>query len=52
MSVCPKGLIFESESANAHGVHNAEFIDEKGVCLGCAICAESCPDVAIQEVYK
>ena len=52
MAVCPKHLIHPSCGTNTHGVNFAEFKDEKNECLGCAICANSCPDAAITEVYK
>lgn len=52
MSVCPKKLIKPSESVNNHGVNYAEFCDAENQCIGCAMCALSCPDVAIVEVYK
>ena len=30
----------------------SEFEDKNGECLGCALCAESCPEAAIVEVYR
>ena len=29
-----------------------EFVDENNECIGCAMCAMNCPDVAIREVYR
>ena len=29
-----------------------EFVDPNHECLGCAMCATRCPDLAITEVYK
>lgn len=52
MNACPKKLIKTSSSVNSIGVHYAEFDDENRECLGCALCAESCPEAAIVEVYK
>lgn len=52
MEICPKHLIHPSDETNAYGVHYAEFCDEEKNCIGCAMCAQSCPDVAIVEVYK
>ena len=49
---CPKKLIKISETTNALGNKIVEFCDEKGECLGCAMCAQRCPDLAITEVYK
>lgn len=50
--VCPKKLIKISDKTNKLGDKIVEFCDEKGECLGCAICATRCPDLAIREVYK
>lgn len=52
MSVCPKKLIHSSSSVNMKGLNYAEFEDKNGECIGCAMCAHSCPDVAIVKVYK
>lgn len=52
MEICPKKIIRPSESVNSHGVNYAEFFDKENKCIGCAMCAQSCPDVAITEVYK
>ena len=29
-----------------------EFDDKNNECLGCAMCAMRCPDLAIKEVYR
>lgn len=29
-----------------------EFDDPKDECVGCAMCAKRCPDMAITEVYR
>ncbi len=52
MNACPKNLIKTSACTNSIGVHYAEFKDEQKECLGCALCAESCPEAAIVEVYR
>lgn len=52
INVCPKGLLKVSEERNLHGDYPAEFSDENNECIGCAMCAMNCPDVAIKEVFK
>lgn len=49
---CPKKLIKVSEKTNSLGNNVVEFNDPEHVCLGCAMCATRCPDLAITEVYK
>lgn len=49
---CPKKLIKKGSEANALGHFPVEFEDLENQCLGCAICAIRCPDMAITEVYK
>ncbi len=51
VSVCPKKLIKIGEDTNSSGYKYAVF-NEEGGCIGCALCAISCPDIAIKEVYK
>ena len=34
------------------GDYMVEFDDPKGECIGCAMCAKRCPDMAITEVYR
>jgi 2-oxoglutarate ferredoxin oxidoreductase subunit delta len=36
---------------NKSGYYTVEYCGEEGACTGCALCAEMCPDVAI-EVWK
>ena len=50
--VCPKKLIKISEETNSLGNHVVEFCDEGHECLGCVMCAQRCPDLAITGVYK
>lgn len=49
---CPKKLLRVGEETNSLGVHTVEFHDPNHECLGCAMCAMRCPDLAITEVYK
>ena len=49
---CPKKLIKISDKTNKLGDKIVEFEDKNGECLGCAMCAMRCPDMAIKEVYK
>ena len=49
---CPKNLIKVSEKTNNLGNNVVEFNDPQGECLGCAMCATRCPDLAITEVYR
>ncbi|MHB8846076.1 MAG: 4Fe-4S dicluster domain-containing protein [Nitrospirota bacterium] len=50
-TACAFKLIRLGKSFNKSGQYFAEFHDDKGACTGCALCAEMCPDVAI-EVWK
>lgn len=52
IDVCPKKLIKKSHEANALGAFPVEFDDPENQCLGCAMCAIRCPDLAITEVVK
>ena len=49
---CPKKLIKVSEKTNKLGAHLVEFHDPEKQCIGCAMCATRCPDLAITEVYR
>jgi 2-oxoglutarate ferredoxin oxidoreductase subunit delta len=49
---CPKNLIKVSEKTNTLGNNVVEFNDPQGECLGCAMRATRCPDLAITEVYR
>ncbi len=49
---CPKKLIKVSANTNNLGAKVVEFCDPGHECLGCAMCATRCPDLAITEVYK
>ena len=49
---CPKKLISIGNETNSLGNRTVEFNDPNGECLGCAMCATRCPDLAITEVYR
>ena len=49
---CPKKLLKVSKETHSLGNHVVEFNDPNNECLGCAMCATRCPDLAITEVYK
>ena len=51
INACPKGLIKKSNETNRLGDYLVEFQDQKNECLGCAMCAIRCPEIAI-EVFK
>ena len=48
----PKGLLKISDKTNSLGNLVVEFNDPNNECLGCAMCATRCPDLAITEVFK
>ena len=52
IDVCPKNMIIEGEFINQSGYHPAVFREDINDCIGCAMCAIRCPDIAIKEVYK
>ncbi len=52
MDECPKKLIKVSDVTNKLGDRVVEFQDPNKECLGCAMCATRCPDLAITKVYK
>lgn len=49
---CPKNLLRVGSKTNNLGDHLVEFYDPNHECLGCAMCATRCPDLAITEVYR
>ena len=51
-TTCPKGFIKKSSKTNRLGDYMVEFDDPNGECIGCAMCAKRCPDMAITEVYR
>ena len=52
VEVCPKKLIKKGSEPNSLGAFPVEFEDPQNQCLGCAMCAIRCPDLAIEEVIK
>jgi 2-oxoglutarate ferredoxin oxidoreductase subunit delta len=50
IDVCPKKLLKKGVEQNSLGNFPVEFADPNGECLGCAMCAMRCPDLAIIEV--
>jgi 2-oxoglutarate ferredoxin oxidoreductase subunit delta len=50
-TACTFKLIRPGREFNARGYYTVEFVDPEGKCTGCTLCAEMCPDVAI-EVWK
>lgn len=50
VAACQRNLMDISDRINSHGYHTVQITDEKE-CIGCANCAEMCPDVAI-EVWR
>jgi len=52
MDVCPNKLISYSETTNEQGLTPAKFNNNENKCTGCAMCAISCPEIAIKEVLR
>jgi len=52
VGTCPKGLIKKSSKTSKLGDYLVEFEDKNNECIGCAMCATRCPDMAIVEVIK
>ena len=52
VNTCPKKLIKKSSKVSNLGDNLVEFVDEKNECIGWAMCATRCPDMAIVEVHK
>lgn len=52
LTTCPKGLIKKSDKTSRLGDYLVEFDDANNECIGCAMCAKRCPDMAIVEVHK
>jgi len=48
---CAKKYIKLGSEFNRNGYYFVEYCDAEGNCTGCALCAEMCPDAAI-EVWK
>ena len=52
VETCQKGLIKISDRMSPLGDNYVKFTDPDKQCIGCAMCATRCPDMAITEVYK
>lgn len=50
-TACVKKLLTIGQEFNKNGCYAVQYRDEENECTGCALCAEMCPDVAI-EVWK
>jgi 2-oxoglutarate ferredoxin oxidoreductase subunit delta len=50
-AACAKKLLKIGTEFNKSGYYTVGYCGEEGVCTGCALCAEMCPDIAI-EVWK
>jgi 2-oxoglutarate ferredoxin oxidoreductase subunit delta len=50
-TACVKKLLKIGKEFNKNGYYAVEYCGEEGACTGCALCAEMCPDIAI-EVWK
>jgi 2-oxoglutarate ferredoxin oxidoreductase subunit delta len=50
-TACAKKLLKIGAQFNKSGQYAVEYCGEEGECTGCALCAEMCPDVAI-EVWR
>lgn len=48
---CTKKCLRLGTAFNRSGYYVIEYAAEEGECTGCALCAEMCPDAAI-EVWK
>ncbi len=46
-TVCPKGIIIQTEDLTSQGYKPAGLSD-MGKCTGCGSCAQICPDMAIR----
>jgi 2-oxoglutarate ferredoxin oxidoreductase subunit delta len=51
IQACKKGMIVPSHEYNSRGYRPVLFREEGEACTGCALCAITCPDIAI-EVYR
>ncbi len=52
IDACPKKLIQKSNNIGPMAQYTVEFNDTNNQCIGCAICAMVCPDMAIEEVVN
>jgi len=52
VDVCPKKILKKGAVYNSKGIYPVVFEDKENDCIGCAMCAKRCPDIAIVEVYR
>ena len=52
IDVCPKQILRKNKEFNSKGIYSVIFDDKNKTCIGCAMCAKRCPDMAIVEVYR
>jgi len=52
VDACPKKLIKVGTEIGKTGEYVVEFDDKNNECLGCKMCAITCPDLAITGVFK
>ena len=52
IDVCPKHILKKGMEYNSKGIYPVTFEDKEKACIGCAMCAKRCPDIAIIEVYR
>ena len=51
MDACPNKVLEADTTVNALGYYPVKVNSEKQ-CVGCAMCAKVCPDIAIEKVYR
>ncbi len=51
VDACPKKVLEADETVNSLGYYPAKVNADKE-CIGCAMCARVCPDMAIEKVYS
>ncbi len=51
VDACPKKVLAQDTAVNVLGYYPVKVNKEED-CIGCAMCARVCPDIAIEKVYK
>ena len=51
VDACPNKVLEADKSVNALGYYPIKVNPDK-TCIGCAMCARVCPDIAIEKVYR
>lgn len=51
IDACPNKVLKVDDTVNALGYYPIT-VDADKKCVGCAICARVCPDIAIEKVYR